>query len=377
MYTNDKNASSILVSVSNVNSVNIDLPSLDICLDIVYKLYQFYIERVVLAIGLISNMLNAIVFGILIKSEKNFKYDMFRYLFLKSIFDAFYLVTSLLSYINDCYKCWIKKQLIFLLFHWICLTYLGHVSALMSMFCEVAATFSRYRTLSQKFKFMDKIPIRITLALFAIYSMAFYSYKFFERNLVSSTIKNSTIIEYKLHYNAFGSSEIALNISFAHSLVRDCLCTIAIFVINLATLILMKKSMDRKQRLTINNVSRANYNENYKPERSPLSLPRNKTTPYRAKHAENKISLMVITTGIVACIGHGLTFIFNLPSMAMGSSICFYVITKFCYYSSFSVNFFIYYAFNKTFRACFLFKICRLEKCFKEKKKIMENMKRI
>jgi hypothetical protein len=69
---------------------------------------------------------------------------------------------------------------------------------------------------------------------------------------------------------------------------------------------------------------------------------------------------MVITTGVLACLGHGLIFVYNLPWLALHIDMCSYSFTSFVYNLSFGANFFIYYFFNKSFRRVLLLNICRL-----------------
>jgi hypothetical protein len=324
----------------------------DICFE-VYKIYNFYIERVVFCAGFVLNILNSVVFYMLIRTEKNFKCDMFKYLFLKSIFDAYYLLRGILLFIYDCNKCWAKSNFYTILFFWVFVFYLGQVVCLLSMLCEIGASFNRYRHVSQHFQFMSKMPLKVVLLIFLVYSLVFYVYKFLERDLVATTVKNSTRVEYRLRYNSFGSSNLILNIEFAHSIFRDCICVLIILVINIMTLLDMKKSLGKKKRLTFNTHAPLRNN------RAQLKL----STVYRASQAENKITFMVLTTGVLACLGHGLIFVYNLPWLALQMSTCFYSFTNFVYFMSFGANFFIYYFFNKSFRRVLLLKICKLRRC--------------
>lgn len=305
-----------------------------------YKLYHIFVEKFINSIGLIFNILNIIVFNKLIKS-KGVKGDMFKYLLFKSMFDAYYNFRNLLFIIYDCKHCLINRSAQYLIFHWIFVIYLGYVGQLLSIFCEIGATYDRYQQISKRLKFFKRISYKYYLFIVFIYSLIFYLYKFFDRTL---SIRSGTSNEYILKFNSFGHSELALKIDFVHSFIKNGLCVIVILVLNVLTFLSIKKTMNHKRSL-INKCDNKSENETLRRSKSMAKL--------KCVKVEINISLMILTTGILTIIGHGFLFVYNFPFMIKYANFCLYSITNLLYYLSVTFNFLIYFAFYKNFRVCF------------------------
>lgn len=315
----------------------------DICHSI-YKIYHVYIEKLLNSVGLMFNLLNILVFSKLIAS-KNVKSDMFKYLMIKSIFDAYYNFRNLIFIIYDCIHCSINENKYFLVFLWIFVIYFGFVAQLLSVCCEIGATYDRYQHISNKLKMFKRTSYKFNLSLAFIFSLLFYLNKIFERTLTTRlTGFNGTSDYYILIFNSLGSSELALNIDFFQSLIKNGICVSLILILNILSLISIKKSMGNKRKM-INKCN--NRSEN-------LTLKRNKSmAKLRVAKTELKVTLMVLTTGILTVIGHGFMFVYNLPFMIEYANFCLYSITNFLFYLSITFNFLIYFSFYKNFRITF------------------------
>jgi hypothetical protein len=365
------------IEIQNSSSFEFNIRLLDdylgeICFEI-YKAYQFNLEKVIVSIGLAFNLINACVFLILILTEKKFKSDMYKYLLLKTLFDAYYLFNVILIKYYDCKGCHLRENSYELYLYWIFSFYLNQVASLMSILTEIAANLDRYIHVSQKLEYLKKIPSGLSLLVMSIFSCLIYVNKFYEREMTKefNTVHNKTL--YRLRYNSFSVTNLTLNIDFMQSTIRDCICVFIILVVNLFTLLSMRKTFKRKRKL--NSSFYKSLDKNKKALRKKFNET-NRLQSIKVNRAENKITVMVVLTGIVTCVGHGLYFLFNLPVLILQIGFCGYTFTKMVYYVSLGVNLFIYLIFNKSFRTCLVYKIilnCFCFLFFKSRKKKNES----
>lgn len=334
-------------------------------------MFNDYIEKGLYISGLALNLINVIVFSLLIaSSERTFKSSMFKYLLAKSVFDTYYMLRGLfLRFFWDCPGCNAKESLVEALFFWIGVFYLGHAASLMSMFCEIAATLSRFKAISQKLAILNRVSNKIVFLVMLVNTLIVYTYKIFERTLIVER-KNQTVL-YRLRLNSFAASENLLLVEFMHSVFRDGVCVLIILVINVATIISMHQSYKRKRRLTLNQPAntrkrtRAETLNTSDENQSTQSAPARRTLLELRKfrRSENRLTVMVLMTGVIACIGHGVYFAYSLPHHQ--KSFCFYTITAFLFYSSYVINIFIYIYFNKGFRKCLFNKVLPIGWCLR------------
>lgn len=126
---------------------NNETSSIEIC-DPIYKAYYYYIERGLNMAGLVLNTLNTIVYIRLISTKKA-RGNMYKYLVVKSIIDAYYSLRNLAYVLYDSEKTFGLQRFLFAMYvHWIFVVYGGDIAQLMSILCEVGACFSRYRKVS-------------------------------------------------------------------------------------------------------------------------------------------------------------------------------------------------------------------------------------
>jgi hypothetical protein len=138
----------------------------EVC-DIIYKIYYFYIERILNLLGLLLNTLNIIVYIKLIGSRKACG-EMYKYLLFKSFIDAYYSLRNLIFVLFDLPKIFgLQRYRFAVYFYWIFIVYGGESAQLMSIWCEFGACFSRFR------KVHLLIYILFGLILIMIFNRAF------------------------------------------------------------------------------------------------------------------------------------------------------------------------------------------------------------
>ena len=170
-----------------------------------------------------------------------------------------------------------------------------------------------------------------------IYAFLFYIYVFFDNECTVDLkkLKSDNITIYKISTRArsFQSSTRGIVFEIIHSFVRDFLCTILIAVLNLLTLIFMRRSFRIKKQI-------------------------NKETS-KIEKAENNLTYMVLTSSIINIIGHIFIFIHFLPITEIRHD-CIGDMSAALLYLSYSINFFIYYFFNNHFKNYFKSRVLKL-----------------
>ena len=230
-------------------------------------------------------------------------------------------------------------------------------------------------------------------------SSLIYIYKFLERDLVlidpvnqnalPSNVTNDEIAafgyEYHLKYNDIANSKTILWTRFVTSFLRDFLTSVIIFVLNIKTLNFMKLTIINKQKLNtlvakkpsvrrspnLSPIKESELSNGSDVEQSDRASTLNlrptgsnnsnafKFSKLNYSKIERNITRMVVINGFVCIIGHFPFFVVFLPIKNFGLILgkCYSSINYTLFYSSYSINFFIYFFFNKKFQSFILDKI--------------------
>jgi hypothetical protein len=298
------------------------------------KLHQKYFYLSISGCGIIFNLLSSLAF-IISNDLRKYKGNVFKYLLIKSICDA---VTSLInfffSFIDQNYGSFFERVDILCNLRQIFYFYLFYLFTSVSVLCDLASSFDRYRFISNKFIVLNKLSYFVKIGLMFTYSAFFYIYYFFNRECVYFQIANSTQFVKKFNYSiSFDNSIIGQIIYFWHSFVRDGICVVLIILFNVLILIFVRDTNKRKQRLK-------NNKQNLSSKKS--------------EQAQKNLTNLVLITSLLNVIGHLPNLIFNLPFMkSFRANTCFMGLKTFLLLSLHSFSFFIYYGFNTHFRHFF------------------------
>ena len=284
-------------------------------------------------LGVVTNTLNIIVF-----SQKNMmKNTMNVYLLAKSASDLYYMVGNALEPMSVCFNCFTMYLYWYQTLSLIYRYYICSVAQLSSMMLDVMATLNRYVTISQNFsKFSKRIDHRLIILGIYLFGALFYIYKFFVFT-VTEMRNDSVVKEYYLDYSDFGAKIGHQLFDSIHTVIRDGICVLAIIVLNILIMIQMRRAMATKKIIG----SHGNKASSSK---------------IKARRAEQKITIMVILTGIKEAILHILLLVYYLPvpqfrDIALDD--CYQDTLFFLYILSYSVNFFFYIFFNNNYRETF------------------------
>ena len=305
---------------------------------------EAYLSPTLGVISFFLNLMCVVVFIKLIRNKK-LKDDIFKYLLLKSILDAYLSIRNSLFHTFNCQSCEIEKIYALKLLHWILLVYLGFVLQLVSTFCQIGSSINRYRNLTKKFKFFDYIPIKFIFMSMFIYSSAFYIYKFFDLRIVEQIETNTTSVRYVLNLDEHYLKDSSIIIGYVHTLVRDGITIMVIFVFNLLTLIEIKKVMNKKRRLVKINTKQMSSKD-------------------RAERAEIRLTIMVVIICFMVLVGHGLLLLFYFK---ISSNKCFSRVSIILFYLPYEINLVFYICFNLNFRHVFIGYVSKFLSIFKVK----------
>ena len=288
-----------------------------------YSIYYDYIKTVNGIIGTVLNFICAVIFYKLIRNSTK-KDNLNKYLFIKSIFDTLtYVVviatqTATLSKSDKSYE----YQVIYLILY----KYILTSFELMSMFLEIASILNRYLAFSRVNKKLESFVFKFLIWIIVAYSFGFYVYRFFDEKIEKSSVNKLNETSYKLTGKRLGG--ISFILDCIHSTVRDGIFVFLILILNILTLIKLRKVMKNKMLLQSKSI--------YKDKKLGQ-------TGFR-------LTKMVVATSSITFFGHILTIISYSGINVINSNNCYTTFRSFTFFSCNSFNFVLYYFFNLNFR---------------------------
>jgi hypothetical protein len=309
--------------------------------DEVFEIYLLYVERILCVAGFFLNSLCVVAF-LSTNVIHNYQGNMFKYLLWKSFCDLYICLRKLVLtfYINDCLDCFLKSNRVMCVINLIFLTYLGFVILLLSMLLEIALNLDRYKTITNRFKFLEKFSFNFSISMLAAFSFLIYTYIFIDFDCESVKIGNTTEIIYQTSVIENDASHIVR--FFIHGLLRDGLCVLIIVALNVMTILFLNKTFSKKMK-----IATIACNPNSKIERS-----------------QRNFNNMILTTSLITVLGHSLSFVSYLLTLVGYSDFCFITVDNLLFHVSYSINFFVYYIFNRNFRIYFKSRFWKLVNYF-------------
>ena len=228
-------------------TVNRSLNSTPIILKNDLELLVPFIAFPILSIfGIFSNIINIIVF-----MHPKLKDVSFKYLLAISISHLFYCAFSIYSTVLYCETCLCNKtyssqfyKLLINYYFLSCLAIFGHL-------CELFISMRRYLQL-KNLKYLDKIPVKLNLFIFFIFSLFFYVRDIFAYNILQTQIfVNGTLINvtYSLTKTEFGNTSAANIIPIVIALIIIFISTVLITVINIGIVYEFNKRFSKRIQL--------------------------------------------------------------------------------------------------------------------------------
>lgn len=278
------------------------------------------------SIGFILNLLCSIAFFL----SKELQTNIFRYLLIKSLCDTTVYMRDLIHYVSTkCGdECFLNSSFVICLLRFTFYYYFGRSLILISMFCDIAASFNRLRVLANKFKHFDRVPFWLKIMIMFSYSFLFYSYLYTGHFTCEKYVSKSNKTYYSYLNKTFRETQHEIILETIHSFVRDILCLIILATINIITLVLMKRSLKKKRYIA------------------------NESEKSKAEKVERKLTYMVFVTSLIYILAHCPLFIHFIP-IELPRGKCLNNVIWILFYLSNLFNFFIYLSFNRHFKNFF------------------------
>ena len=212
-------------------------------------IYNSYIKVLIGVIGTVLNFICIIIFYKLIRNSTQ-KDNLNKYFLIKSIADTltYVIIMTQSASLSTAHKNY-AYQVIYLIVN----RYLLFAFELISMILEIASILNRYFAFTRIHKKLEKIGFKAVVSFMLIYSFGFYVYKFFDEKIERATNINTNETYYKIAINTLG--DISFVLGYIHSTVRDGICVLLILILNILTLIRLRKMMKNKKHLQSKSLS--------------------------------------------------------------------------------------------------------------------------
>ena len=313
--------------------------------DFISGTFSYLIFPILCIIAVLTNSLNVTVF-----INPKMKDTSFKYLLCISISEVFYAGISTFIFVTFCDHCQINKSYsvqVYIIYQ----ALIARTLALFCIFCDVVLSIERYMILKNK-KFLKPHWHKYVIFSLLVISFLFYFPLHFSKEIIpiyNNNTTNMTLIDnsYKLVSTEFGKSIIGKILLINASVFRLFFGSILLTIINVMNLYEFKKRYQNRQsaalRYTVNNNS-------------------NQTN--RNLEASKNITLMVIWSSILFIFGNTPVIIINILQFILDPNsfqlVLVYRISVALIYFTHSLNFVIYFLFNKLFRKI-LFRYFRIK----------------
>ena len=319
---NSYNQSSLKKNFSTISSNG--TYSSDFCNELLV-INTIYLRESLSGLGFILNLFCTYIFFKIIRNIKA-NIDLYKYFLLESIINSYICLRIMLKNVFDCKNCEIEKYYAMKVILWFFFYYVDYSLELMSIMISVMSGFNRYRSIDNFLNVFDKIPFFLVNSLVAIFCGVFCAYKLFDITIETTMKNNSTYATYYLKSNKLGQT--ALVFDQMYTLIRDAIPIFAILLLNILTMIKIKKTMKKKEIVT------------------------RRKKRLKDSNTELRLNLMVVVTSSIVLLSHLANFIFWLKVFETNE--CFNLLRNFLYWTSYGINFFIYLFFNLKFQIYFI-----------------------
>ena len=298
-----------------------------ICENILIVITPEYIITSISAIGILLNILNVVVF---FKTKSTtIKGDMTKYLIAKSIFDIIYNTCKLFSLFGFlCPQCELTSSFVYQVFYLAIIIYLKTISLVLSIAFDIAATFDRYRIITDNCMFFNKILVfKRGLPLIMCIPVIVFTHRFAIYKIYVNRLFHKTYTVYTVEIKNVSVLPI---INLAEKIIIHFSLISLILVFNILMLAKLRSIFKAKRLVTT--------------DREILN---------RIKKAEARNTFMLILTSPVTIIPNYTFFVINILELINYSEFynaCAQSIGDIIFSLQFTVSFIFYYSFNVNFQ---------------------------
>lgn len=230
------------VSLINETSLICNINKMDI-----QKKINSYLEQVIIIFGLITNLICCLVFYLIIRGIK-VNTQMFKFFFMKSIFDFLLLFFDIFSGFYNFTNCSIRYSYLIQLYNFYFKHFLEQIFRLISVYFEIFAVIDCYISIKNNRSSLLSIKIFYISSIFNIvFCFLFYIGKAFVYNIVLIEGYNH---KYDLKKTDLYYSKFYIVLSFLYAIIGDIFGSIIMNIFNIIIFLEFKKLTIRKKVLT-------------------------------------------------------------------------------------------------------------------------------
>jgi hypothetical protein len=325
---------------SSANSSQVISPS-PFCLNETFDLIlQYHLRVLIVTLGTILNTFCIIVFIKIIRLQTDniTSNYMFKFFVLKSICEFILSLIELpiaLQIIHD-----FKKSKIYFVWYIAFYNYIGNVVKLMSPYYEIEASIYCvlliYRIGHECLK--SKLLFYLVTISTCVFSISFYISTIFFFGIIKLDEHVYSLILTPLY-----RSDIGKVIIYAHSILRDILPLVLLFILDVFIIVFLKKTTKRREQLAESSSGMKSISTMLKVTNKMVS---------RSQNAEqNKIKMIFFTSLINLC--HLPIIVRNLQNNILLNQVCFPKIALLLLDLSYTIPIISYILFNNNFKRIF------------------------
>ena len=199
---------------------------------------DLYADPCIYFLGSILNTCNAIVFYLILSSNKtkneNSK-SLFVILYFKSLNDALLFIGNMFSIFYYCGSCESRNSLVMQIWYIVFQDYLTRVTEFFSICLEILISLDLLLSINTSLK--NQLSIlkykyfnQIYMILFLVFSIGFYSFRFFVFK-IESIVSNGTL-SYRTEPNGLDKSSLIKSLEIIHAASRDLVEMIILIILN-------------------------------------------------------------------------------------------------------------------------------------------------
>jgi hypothetical protein len=275
-------------------------------------------------ICVLLNMLSVIG---LLGSQEMRSNNFMKYVLAESISDTIFTSSNIFFYFYGiCTQCFLKTTYNMCVYSVDLVSALYSSASLLSQLCKVAANFERIKIITQRYKFLNKVPFYVKISLMVLVSLLSYVYQYWAVECYPNTV-NNTIVNNSFSPigSSFTNSRTYYYLNITTKSIRDVILCFVILILNIIIIILMRRSVLTKRNLNV--------------QTSQIKT---------AEKAQTRLNQLVLVSNSITFIGH-----FPLFASTYVNVECFGAITWILLFVSYSSNFFLLIFFNMQFRLFF------------------------
>jgi hypothetical protein len=298
------------------------------------------------SLGVIGFLLNAACIYVFLQSNfrKTRSSTTIKYFLFRCIYDSLFLLSSVP------YAYTLHKRTYLLNFVHLCSLYLSVVCTFCSKYSDIFAQMDRYASISPSLGFFNKLPHGCIICGMTVFSCFLQVYKILQLNIVQVNENNNTI-SYEMNMSNLHKTFMDRFFHYTNTILRDLIGSALLIVLNVLILVAFKRAMLKKKKLLFaNRQSRQNSNSN---AAEYMQVRTNKTPSITSRRlkSEKKTTIMVVIISFKTLVAHIPLILLNMEVEPLVKNYCFVYGTDLFYQLQLSINLFIFYSFNKHFKA--------------------------